>query len=194
MSIRNPTIAAVTSPTLLDLAINQVNASLSGGLSWLTTAYGKAERRERLRDTARVLYPAIYTGSGEEYLSMLPDEHLGRYTWWDIEDPQPMDWQKNQLIFHRVRFGLVLWGDIRSIYPADHEARTTEHIKAEVLSLLNRSAWPNVSLRVEEIWERSENVYRGYTVSEVENQFEMRPYFALRFAGEMKYHAQCTPG
>lgn len=189
--IKNPTIGAITDPTLYDLAAGQVNATLAANLSWLTEAYGVAQRRERLRDTARVLYPAIYTGNGNEYLSMLPDGHLGNFSWWDIEDGGELDWQPNRLIFHRVRFGLVLWGDFRTVFPGEYESRTAEHIKAAVLAILNAGHWPNVTLRINQVFERSENVYRGYTVSEIENQFEMRPYFALRFAGEMKCHQIC---
>lgn len=191
MSIKNPTPATFTNATLLDMAVEQVNVSLRAGLSWLTTAYGKGERRERAKDTGRILYPAIYLGSGNEYLSMFPDRHLGQYLWWDIEDGQTMDWKKFQLTFHDVRFGLVLWGDFRNVYPADYQTRTIEHIKKEVLTVLNTKAWANVSLVVDRVFERSENVYRGYSIAEIDNQFEMRPYFALRFEGRMRYSIPC---
>lgn len=186
----NPVPATIASPVLLDVCFAQVSSALETGLSWLTKAYGKAERRERTRDRSSILYPAIYAG-GNDYINMLPDEHLGNYSWFDVVESQEVEWRYRSAHDFKARFGLVFWFDFRTVYPSDHQEKTLEHVKSEVLGVLGSSTLPSTRLRVDQISERVENIYPGYTLHEVDNQFLMRPYGGFRIEGEVTYKAAC---
>jgi hypothetical protein len=41
------------------------------------------------------------------------------------------------------------------------------------------------------VYERAENVYDGFNIDEVDNQFMMAPYAAFRFEGTMMVDEDC---
>jgi hypothetical protein len=41
------------------------------------------------------------------------------------------------------------------------------------------------------IYERAENIYRGYTLSEIDNQFLMHPFAGFRFDGILEFDELC---
>lgn len=190
MSILNPSPATITTPVLLDLSLSVIQSVLEAKISWLTTAYGKAEKRERLKAEQRVIYPAIFAG-GTDYLTMFPDSHLGNFSYFEIPDGQEIEWNFRRPHSFESDFGLIFWYDFRVVAPLDPTGVTNENVKAEVLGVLGGNTFPGVRVQVNKIFDRSENIYRGYTLSEIDNQFLMRPYGGFRLEGRLSYSASC---
>ena len=174
---------------LFDRVIQDLQDAL-GSLPWLSHVFGRSERLVQLKDGMRRYSPNVYQGTGE-YISLLPDNRkLGNYCFFVLEDPQtvtvPMQSQ------NRVRspFSLIVWVDMRNVGDAADD-RNTERLKEEVLKTV-RVAWiKKGSVTLSRIYERAENVFQGYSLDEVDNQYLMSPYAGFRITGEMVIDEEC---
>lgn len=188
--ITNPTISSITDPQGIDFVLSEFQDKLEAALSWLTKAYGKSYRLVRELNDNDFSYPGVIT-SGKEYLSMLPDSHLGNYCFFTLDDETFTDYTKGAFNQIERDFSLIFFFDLRDIYPS-WETRTIEHVKAEILTALRSMSITSGQFRLSNVYERAEDVFEGFTVQEVRNQFLMRPYGALRFEGTIYYKQKCT--
>jgi hypothetical protein len=60
------------------------------------------------------------------------------------------------------------------------------------LSVLDTAFPKKGSFTVQRIYERAENVFDGFTLDEVDNQFLMSPFAGFRFYGEMIVTNDCN--
>jgi len=182
----NPVKQTITDPKSLDLRVGILNQRLEAGVSWLDSCYGIAEKSEDNIDGRRVVRPMIYVGeANREYLNMLPDSHLGNYSWIDVVDGYEIEWGLGQRYRMRAMCGLVVWYNSETAF-VDPANRTNRHGIDDVLGVLNGAAGVNV-VRVSE---SGENIYRGYTIGEAEREALTRPYMAFRIDMEL-YFLNC---
>ena len=58
--------------------------------------------------------------------------------------------------------------------------------------MIVRVAWiKKGSVTLSRIYERAENVFQGYSLDEVDNQYLMSPYAGFRITGEMVIDEEC---
>lgn len=168
-----------TNPVLLDRALQSIQQSLLAKLPWLNAAFGKAYKITEQSDNDKFTYPAVYVGNGD-YISMLPNDTIGNFCWFDIYDPQRViniNPRHNQL---SVNGAIIFWYDSTTIY-ADASDIYTEEIKNEILKALTSNILPNTGkIEVNEIYERFENIYKGYSIETVGKQYFLHPYASLR--------------
>lgn len=189
--ISTPTIPTPTAPKLWDYAVAEMQTELTGNISWLTAAFGKASRQQRPNPEGRpYTFPAVYSGEGD-YLSMFPDGHLGNFCWLDVEDYQVVKGERHEYTEITADIALIFWLDLRTAYPSDYENRTIEHAKYDVMTALKAVRLTRSVLIVESVAERKENIYRGYDFREIADTFIMHPYVAFRLEGEMIIKEVC---
>lgn len=174
---------------LFDRVIQDLQDALSS-LSWLSHVFGRSERLVQLKDGVRKYSPNVYQGKGE-YISLLPDNtKLGNYCFFVMEDPQtvsvPMQLQ-NRL---RSPFSLIVWVDMRTV-GATYDDRNTEQLKEQVLKTVRRAWLKQGAVTVTRVYERAENVFQGYSLDEVDNQYLMAPFAGFRLTGEMYVDEEC---
>lgn len=188
-----PIVKEPLNPALLDEAFIGINGKLVEYLPWLTNAFGKAQKLSRLNDQKKIIkYPAVYTGEGKEYASMLPDEGYGNFSYWDVEDYK-IDWisRQNQIVTAKV--GFVVWMNLNKTLAAN-ERRNLESIKEEVLKFFSFMSMMRVRLSFGSITEEHDKIYKGYSTKEIKSQYLMHPFAGLRFDGEIRYERWCNDG
>lgn len=192
-------VPVIPNAVMLDKYLGEVQRGLMDNLAWLDVAFGRAQRLTKVVNGKRIVTPNVYcggwSGHGEnDYLEVSPDSKIGNFSFFEIDDPQTIDagpWAREI----KAPFGLVFWFDLRRVYD-DASNRNVEALKAEVLNVLNgRTGWHLTSGRlvVSRIFERAENIYKGYTLSEVDNQFLMHPFAGFRIDGTLMYNELCIP-
>lgn len=184
--ISTPTIPTLTSPKLLDVVLQEINTKLSTQLTWLNSTFLKAQRLEKTKDRSTYSYPSVFIGQND-YLALYPDEHIGNFTFWDISDGQEIENPTKSGSLVLIDFGLVLWCDLRDLYGSEWQTYSVENVKSDVLKILKYSTFKESSIRVVRIFEEAKNIYKNYSIEEIESQFLMRPYLGLRFEGQIKY-------
>lgn len=193
------TIAPViTNPVMLDQIIGEIQNGLVENIPWLDVAFGRSQRLTKRIQEKTVTTPNVYCGGwnghGEnDYIEVSPDSKIGNFSFFEIEDPQTIGtgpWIRQIT----APFGLIVWFDLTRVYNvADN--RNTEQLKAEILRVLNgRAGWhlSNGRLVINRIYERVENIYRGYSLSEIDNQFLMHPFGGFRFDGILEFDEPCV--
>ena len=193
------TIAPVIdNPVMLDEIISEIQNGLVTNVSWLDVAFGRAQRLSKNIHGKRVITPNVYCGGWNghgpnDYIEVSPDSKIGNFSFFEIDDPQTIDagpWAREI----KAPFGLVVWFDLTRVYNAA-DNRNTEKLKAEILRVLNgRAGWhlSNGRIAINKIYERAENIYRGYTLSEIDNQFLMHPFAGFRFDGLLEFAELCV--
>ena len=175
---------------LFDYTIQCIQDGLAG-LSWLNHIFGRSERLVRQTvDGQRAYSPNVYLGN-EEYIPLTPDNReLGNYCFFVMDEPQmvgePMGVQ------NRIRspFSLIVWCDMRTVEQGDK--RDTEAIKEAVLKTIRRAWIKKGAVTLERVYERAENVFQGFSLDEIDNQFLMAPYWGMRVTGEIAVDEDCT--
>lgn len=200
------TIHKKAEPVLLDKVIQDIQDSLNERLPWLDIVFGKAHKLVDHRlEGDKFIYPAAYIGNSE-YVSLLPNDNFGNFAWFDIYDPQDVisTIQSNpQFTFSGA---IVFWYKATSIYQDDN-TMYTEEIKNEIINALTTPGLIKQTgrLEIKRIYERFENIYKGYSLEKIYNnfsykgddiqsidkQFFMHPYSGIRIEFEITTRELC---
>lgn len=182
-------------PVLLDKILQDIQKSLMNRLKWLNCAFGRAYKLvEHRPDGNKFIYPAMYNGNGE-YVSLLPNDNFGNFSWFDIYDPQKITEVVQSLPQYTFSGAIIFWYDLSSIYE-DETVMHTEEVKDEIMQVLTTPGLITTTgkLVINDIYERFENIYKGYSIEKIYNnytykgegiqdidkQFFMYPYAGIR--------------
>lgn len=178
---------------LCDKVIEELQTALKANLLWLDVAYGRCERLVKSIEGKRYYTPNVYAGK-DQYLSLLPDDVRGCYSFFVMREPQEIV----QMIQNEIRvqspFSLIVWVDMRKVEKVMRlpDERNTEYVKEQILSVLNRPVTRKGSITLRMVYERAENVFNGFTLDEVDNQYLMSPFAGFRFDGVMTITNDCN--
>lgn len=182
---------------MLDRVLGAIQKGLVDNLNWLDAAFGRSQRLTKEMNGKRIITPNVYCGGwrghGEnDYIEVSPDSRIGNFSFFEIEEPQTLSrevWARTIT----APFSLIVWFDLTRVYGVASN-RNTEYLKAQILRVLEgRAGWVlrYGHIRLNRIYERAENIYRGYTLSEVDNQFLMHPFGGFRFEGVLEFDEHC---
>lgn len=193
-------------PVLLDKIIQDMQKSLTKRLKWLNYAFGRAYKLvEHRPDGNKFIYPAAYNGNGE-YISLLPNDNLGNFSWFDIYDPQKITEVVQSLPQYTFSGAIVFWYNLNSIYE-DSNNLYTEEVKDEIIRTLTTPGLITTTgkLSIKDIYECFENIYKGYSIEKIYNnyiykgqgiqdidkQFFMFPYAGIRIEFNLTTRELC---
>ena len=189
----------IPNAVMLDKVLGEVQSGLVSNLTWLDVAFGKAQKLTKISPNKKtVITPNVYCGGWKghgknDYIEVSPDSKIGNFSFFLINDPQeisPNVWNRH----YTTPFSLIFWFDLRKVWNSQTN-RDTEHLKAQIIQVVNgRKGWTLKEGRIEinRCYEQPENIYRGFTLSEIDNQFLMHPYAGFRFDGVLEYDELCT--
>lgn len=188
----------IKNPVMLDRIIGEIQHGLVENIEWLDAAFGRAQRLTKEMNGKRIVTPNVFCGGWKghgpnDYIEVSPDSKIGNFSFFEIDDPQTINagpWAREI----KAPFGLIVWFDLTRVYN-EASNRNTEQLKAQILHVLNgRAGWHLTGGRIviNKIYERAENIYRGYTLSEIDNQFLMHPFAGFRFDGLLEFDELCV--
>lgn len=177
-------------PEMLDIIVNNMQQGLSDTLPWLDNVFGIAERLVKYNEKGkRIFTPCMYQ-TGNEYMELLPDSDLGNFAFFTIDDPQGVDYDRSSVAM-KTPFSIIFWLDYRLIN-SDASTRNKEMVKRQILDALNGGFWlKNGRIKINRIYALAENIYRGFSLDEIENQFLMHPFGGFRFEGVLEISETC---
>ena len=181
----------IANPELLDRIIGNIQTGLVDNLPWLDKAFGRAERLVKYDgNRKRYFTPCVYVGRND-YIEVTPDANIGNFSFFWIDDPQDVSWESGVSIGLKTTFSLIFWFDFRKIFN-DASDRNKEAVKRQILDVLNGGFWlKHGRLKITKVYELAENIYRGFSLDEIDNQFLMHPYGGFRFEGELSIGETC---
>lgn len=198
MAITNAPV--IPNAIMVDAVIGQMATALKSNLSWLDAAFGRAQRLTKVIEGKRYTTPNVYIGgnvgqANNDYIPVSPDSRIGNFCFFLLEDPEQLDWNPYRPMKTTTPFSLIFWFDLRRVYNSATN-RNTEKLKAQILYVLNgrTNGWHlnGGEIKINKVWERAENIYKGFTIDEIDNQFLMHPYAGFRFDGTLSIETPCT--
>ena len=194
------------SPVLLDKVLQDIQTSLKQKLKWLNFAFGRAYKLvKHLPDGNKFIYPAAYNGNSE-YISLIPNDNIGNFSWFDIYDPQKITQVVQSLPQYTFNGAIIFWYNLRTIYE-DESVMYTEDVKDEIIRVLTTPGIMSVTgkLTINSIYEQFENIYRGYSlekiynnfnyegegIQDIDKQFFMHPYAGIRIEFSLTTRELC---
>lgn len=178
---------------LFDKVITELAEDLKTKLPWLAYSYGRAERLVKIIEGKRIYTPNIYLGD-DQYDVILPDDRRGCYSFFVLSEPQDVLNRMQTEVRIKSPFSLIVWVDMRIVEKTMNmpDERNTEYIKEQVLSAISTARLHKGSVSVSRIYQRAENVWDGFTMDEIQNQYMMSPFAGFRFTGEMIVTNDCV--
>ena len=176
---------------LFDRPIQDLQQSIGRKLLFMDHVFGRAERLVKEINQRRVFSPNIYKADGE-YILLTPDNtELGNYCFFVREEPEVMVEAFGNHGRMRCPFSLIVWVDMRKV--EDGDERNVYDLELKVLDAV---ASPGVlrsgGLTVSRVYHRAENVFEGFTLDEVDNQYLMWPFVGLRLQIEIWVDEDCN--
>lgn len=182
---------------MVDKAIAEIQEGLADNFDWLDAVFGRAQRITRVINGKRVVVPACYCGGwnghGEnDYIEVGPDSKIGNFVFFEVDDPETIDagaWGRTIT----APFSLIFWGNM-DVLNGEKGLRNGYYVKAYFLKFLEgRYGWhlSHGSIVTTRMWEKAENIYKGYTLDEVDAQYLMQPYYGVRIDGILKVDEVC---
>jgi hypothetical protein len=181
-----------SNPRLIDKTIGDIQDGLVAGLPWLNYAFGRAERLVKMFDNERVYSPNVYK-DGNDYVLVNPDSNIGNFCFFYVDDPQDLDEEVIPETTGNITadFSVIFWFDLRTIFN-DASNRNTEAVKEQILKVLNGGFnLHSGKIKLHRVYETAENIYKWFSLDEVDNQFLMHPFYGFRFSGEMIVFENC---
>lgn len=174
-------------PVLLDKIIQGINFKLSSNLSWLNHTFGRVYKSIEEDDEHNLCHmPVVYNGNGE-YLSVMPNDEIGNFSWFDIYDPQYLDTTVIGKPMYEVDGAIVFWVNISTIYN-DGTVLHTEEIKNEIINALLTPGL--IKLNIRGMFENISNVYKGFNGA-MRTEYLLYPYYCLRIEFNTKSQELC---
>ena len=185
---------------LVDDSIATINATLLANLTWLDNAYGKIQRMKHRDAKGReTTFPGVYVGGDtNDYVSVLPDEKLGNYCYFEVSDP--VDYENiNRNIQVSFEFKISFWFDWRDLYPADFKSRSIEEVKAQILAVLMAAQYTR-TVKAFKVYEDANSIFQNFTNQgyissydhkQIDGQFLMKPFGGLAFSGVIQSFPSC---
>lgn len=186
-----PSVPKITNPALIDKAIGEMQDVLKAKLPWIDHVFGRAQRLITIKDGDKgYQYPGIHLWDGR-YISMFPDAKYGNFAFFFIEDPQIVKALSRGYNSLQVSASVVFWFNLATIFELSRD-RYLDNVKKQILTVLNWEMYiKSGRFTPGAIYEKAENIYKGFSIKEIDSQFLMHPYAGLRFEGNLLIPELC---
>jgi len=183
--------ATMLDAVLLELSINLKAklTELNNDVVWLNNCYTAAEKMAKTIDNKTIYYPAVYVGKGE-YLNLMPDGHLGSYSFFRIHDPEEVEFYARNVNKITAKFDLIIWFNLEKLFPGD-TGRNVEHVKERFLKAFRQILTTKGTYIIDEIYKDAKNIFSSYTIQDKDEKFMTQPYGALMIRGKVIYKENC---
>jgi hypothetical protein len=192
MSFKNPLTPAITSPIGIDRPIQTLQAELAD-IDWLEKCFGRAyDSRKKDVNGKELVYPEVWQGEGLDLLSVLPNDNLKAHAFFSVEDPiKCLEYSPDDYNLMQAVVNIILWFNLDAI-KKDLDYRYTEVLKSEVQRVITTATLEvGDSVRILNVYDRPENVFKKYSLNLVRDQELIHPYGGFRFECELTYQEYC---
>lgn len=180
-------------PKLFDEAVGYIQDAIVGDyvLSQVfDNVFGIAERTVKMISGGRFYTPSWYIGGGD-YVGLLPDDKLGNYVFFTLDEPQEVEHEQGLPNRYTCGFNIIVWVRLHGEDVDADRDRNREALKSTILRCIEGTWMKRGWFTIDRIYERAENVFQGFTTDEVDNQYLMQPYVGYRFHGELHITDVC---
>lgn len=167
---------------LNDALIYDIQCRIAEDLQ-IDNVFGKCEKKTIKRNEKEYLMPVWYAGKNDYILISPDDTQLKNFCFFIVDDAQNVELKHDIKLTIKSKFSIIFWFDYRTLQDADE--RNNEKIKYDILQCLRNVASTYGNISITKIYEEVKNVFYGFDLKEIDNQFLTMPFGGFRFEGEM---------
>lgn len=199
-SFKNPLVPLITSPVNIDRPIQEIQIALAG-MGWLAKSFGRSwlavESTKGIFANKKVYYPHVWQGFDDDgkpldMFSVMPNDNLKSQCFFKVNDPTSLvEYVMDGDSIMRNVVDIIFWFDLRKI-DRDIDYPYVELLKGQVLKVLSTMSFmPDSSLKVLNIYETAQNVFKGYDITDLKDQDLIYPKGGFRFECEITFREDC---
>jgi hypothetical protein len=190
MSYKTPVVASLTLKGI-DSKIQSLASHMTGGISWLSTSFALTDRTVEFRDGKEFVYPAIYQDTNnKDPHSCMPNDIPDAFSFWVKEDMKISD---NNPARSYYKIACIFFMDLRQIAPTDNFKTTKTKVRMDVMEFFrtHRYSGFGVLTPTKIIDDDITQVYKGFSVNQLDNIYKQLPKYALRFEFDFAFINDC---
>ena len=189
MSYKTP-ILTIAGLKGIDKKIQDI-ASHMADLTWLSYAFGLANRDVTFKDGKENVIPTAYQDlNSKDPISMMPSDLHKAFSFW-VKEPEAKPDENNTRLQYKI--SCVFYCDLKQIDPNTNYAVTKSKIRQDVLKFFHTHENAGLGqLTITSIIDDDiTQVYKGFTISQIDNKFRMLPKYAIRVNLDYSFLAEC---
>jgi hypothetical protein len=174
-----------TNPVLVDAVVQDIQQAL-GSVPWLNNIFGRAHRVER----DGKFIPTVHNGWGE-YTPVIPSDSMGNYSYIEMGDPLEVEEHKGAPGI-RGTASLIVWLDTTT-HPVEDGggALNFDEATRDIIEVLKSGKLKNCRIFVKNIYNKPENIFKGYDMRQITQNYLVYPWGGFRIEFEFYYTKVC---
>jgi hypothetical protein len=195
MSYKTPIVASLTLKGIdskIQSIASHMPSTATGGLSWLTHAFGLADRMVEFRDGKEFVYPAVFQDiNSKDQHSCMPNDIPDAFCFWVKED---MKISNNNPARSYYKISCIFFMDLRQIDPLTNFKITKTKIRQDILEFFRVHHYSGFGVITPAgiIDDDITQVYKGFSVNQLDNIVRQLPKYALRFNFDFAFINECS--
>lgn len=194
MSYRTPTVASLTLRGIdskIQSLASHMPSTATGGIAWLETSFALADRLVEFRDGKEFIFPAVFQDiNSKDPHSCMPNDMPDAFSFWIKDDMRISD---NNPARSYYKISCIFYMDLRQIAPTDNFKTTKTKVRQDILEFFRKHRYSGFGVLTPTgiIDEDITNVYKGYSVNQLDNIVKQLPKYALRFNFDFAFLNEC---
>jgi hypothetical protein len=153
-------------------------------ITWLEKSYGRAWPHVEMRGSKQVRLPKCFDGT--EYLNVLPNDNYKSQSFIAVRTPEKYEnFNRDGNNFKSRDLSIIFWGNLKEIN-TNKTGIYVSDLKDEIEQVL--CTIPELSSINQVFDEKAEDIFQGYTLSDIDTQYLMYPFAGLRFDITVKFN------
>ncbi|MFA5727515.1 MAG: hypothetical protein WC886_07740, partial [Saccharofermentanaceae bacterium] len=189
MSYNTPT-STITGLKGIDKKIQDI-ASHMTDLTWLSYAFGLANRDVTFKDGKENIIPTAYQDLNcKDPISMMPSDLYKAFAFWVKEQEVKPDENNTRL---QYKISCIFFCDLKQIAPTFNYAVTKSKIRQDILRFfrIHENAGFGQLDITSIIDDDITQVYKGFSLSQIDNKYRMFPKYAIRINFDYSFLHEC---
>jgi hypothetical protein len=190
MSYKTPAYSTLTGLKGIDKRIETIAGHMTD-LTWLSYSFGLAERDVSFKDGKENIIPTIYQDiNAKDPLSLMPSDLYDAFSFW-VKEPEGIFSSNSTRLKHKV--SCIFFCDLKQIAPSDNYKVTKSRIRQDILRFFRtheNTGFGQLNI-ISIIDDDITQVYKGFTLNQIDNKYRMLPKYAIRVNFEFSFLHEC---
>jgi hypothetical protein len=190
MSYKTPAYSTLTGLKGIDKRIETIAGHMTD-LTWLNYSFGLSERDVSIKDGKENIIPTIYQNlNSKDPLSLMPSDLYDAFSFW-VKEPEGIFREEATRLRYKV--SCIFFCDLKQIAPDDNYKVTKTRIRQDILRFfrIHENAGFGQLNILSIIDDDITQVYKGFTVSQIDNKYRMLPKYAIRVNFDYSFLHEC---
>lgn len=193
-NFKNPAVPLISNPVNIDRPIQELQQAFTA-LAWLDRSFGRCFDSFHKFNGKTTSYPEVWQGLDKDLLNVLPNDNLKSQSFFKVEEPiEVAEHVPYGYSMMRARVSVIFWFNLKEIDPSI-DYRYIELLRGQAQRIITNCTFsPDSKIEILRIWDKAENVFRGYDLSQKPQELLTHPYGGFRFECELRYREDCPDG